>query len=139
MLTIPFRLSRGSTDPATFVYTVTKVNGLIGMDEDGLALQFREKITQTGAWPAREPTESGLQVMHIPLGALRRAVLRRGWFHTKLVLAAADLRAFEPLRSWLSGSGELALTIPRAERAAAADLASSIELALSTRLLSHGG
>jgi hypothetical protein len=46
MLTIPFRLSRGSSDPATWVYTVTDVNGLIGLDEDGLVLQYREKVTQ---------------------------------------------------------------------------------------------
>ena len=39
----------------------------------------------------------------------------------------------------LTPAGELALTIPRAERTDAADLASSIELALSTRLLSRGG
>ena len=116
MLTIPFRLRRGANDPATFVYTVDEVSGLIGLEEDGLVLQYREKTSQS-SWPARAPTESDLRVLHIPLGALRRAELRRGWFHTRLVLAAADLRAFEPFRTWLKGS----------------------ELALSTRLLSHGG
>jgi hypothetical protein len=54
-----------------------------------------------------------------------------------VILFAADLHAFEPFRTWLRGS-ELALTIPRAERTAAADLVSSIELALSTRLLYPG-
>jgi hypothetical protein len=137
MLTIPFRLSRGSTDPATFAYTVTEVNGLVGLEEDGLALQYREKVTQTAM--SVRATESEVRTAHIPLAALRRAGLRGRWFGVRLVLAAADLRAFEPFRAWLTANGELALTIPRAERAAAADLASSIELALSTRLLSHGG
>jgi len=72
------------------------------------------------------------------VGAIRRVELRRGWLRTRLVLAAADLRAFEPLSQWLTES-ELVLSIPRAERTAAADLASSVELALSTRLLGEGG
>jgi len=139
MLTIPFRLRRATTDPATWVSTVDEVNGLVGLDEDGLVLQYREKTAHPNSWPRRPPTETELQVLHIPLTALRRAVLRRGWFRTKLVLAVADLRAFEPFRAWLTPAGELVLTIPRAERTDAADLASSIELALSTRLLSHGG
>ena len=139
MLTIPFRLRRGANDPATFAYTVDEVNGLVGLDEDGLVLQYREKTAHPSSWPRRAPTETELRVVHVPLAALRRAVVRGRWFGVKLVLAAADLGPFEPLRAWLGGNGELALTIPRAERAAAADLASSIELALSTRLLSHGG
>ncbi|MFL5541032.1 MAG: hypothetical protein ACJ8J0_18735 [Longimicrobiaceae bacterium] len=138
MLTIPFRLSRAEYQRRPYAYLVIEVNGLIGMDEDGLVLQYREKTTQPQKW-ALPPTETDVQVVHIPLAALRRVVVRGRWFGVKLVLAAADLRAFEPFRAWLTPNGELRLTIPRAERAAAADLASSIELALSTRLLSHGG
>jgi hypothetical protein len=136
MIEIPFALRRGTHDPATFVYTATEINGLIGMDEDGLALQFREK-TQAYAISSSEPKESEVRVVHIPLGALRRVELRSGWFRIRLVLFAADLRAFEPFQSWLKGT-ELTLAIPRAERAAAADLVSSIELALSNRLLYPG-
>lgn len=69
---------------------------------------------------------------------MRRIELRKGWFRTRLVIAAADLRAFEPLRAWLTGS-ELILSIRRAERTDAADLASSVELALSNRLIGPGG
>ena len=138
MIPISFTIRRGKHDPATLVYTITTLNGLIGMDEDGLVLQYRLKVSKPGAWPAFTPTETEVRVAHVPLGAVRRAELRRGWFRTRLVLAPADLRAFEPLHTWFTGS-ELALTIPRAERSGAADLASSIELALSTRLLSRGG
>jgi hypothetical protein len=138
VIPIPFTLRRTALDAATVVYTITDLNGLIGMDDDGLVLQYRVKTSKPGAWPTFTPTESELSVVRIPLGALRRAELRGRWLGTKLVLAAADLRAFEPLHTWLTGS-ELALTIPRAERSGAADLASSIELALSTRLLSPGG
>jgi hypothetical protein len=134
---IPFTLRRSTRDP-NYVYTVTDMNGLVGMDEDGLVLQYRVKTSQVGGWPVPPPTESDVRVVHIPLDAIRRVELRRGWFSTKLALAAADLRAFEPLHPWLTG-GEVALSIPRAERSGAADLASSIELALSTRLLGPGG
>jgi hypothetical protein len=137
VIPIPFLLRRGSHDPATFVYSQTEVNGLVGMDEDGLVLQYREK-TQAYSAQVSRATESDVQVTRIPLGALRRAELRGRWFGIRLILCAADLQAFEPFRTWVRGS-ELALTIPRAERAAAADLVSSIELALSTRLLYPGG
>jgi len=137
VIEVPFTLRRGTHDPATFVYTFTEVNGLVGMDEDGVVLQYREK-TQSYGSAAPAPRESEVRAARIPLGALRRAELRGRWFGIRLVLFARDLHAFEPFRSWLRGS-ELALTVPRAERAAAADLASSIELGLSTRLLYPGG
>jgi hypothetical protein len=136
--TIPFKVHRATRNPNTGVSTVTDMSGLIGLDDDGVVLQYRVKTSQVGGWPVPAPTESDLRVVRIPLAAVRRAELRRHWFRTRLVLAAADLRAFEPLHPWLTGS-ELALTIPRAERSGAADLASSVELALSTRLLSSGG
>jgi hypothetical protein len=137
VIPIPFLLRRGSRDPATFVYNRTEVNGLVGMDEDGLVLQYREK-TQAHSTQVSRASESEVRIARIPLGALRRSELRGRWLGIRLILFAADLQAFEPFRSWLRGS-ELVLTIPRAERAAAADLVSSIELALSTRLLYPGG
>jgi hypothetical protein len=139
VIPIPFSLRRASRDFTTLIRTATEVSGLVGTDDDGVMLQYRVKVIRSGGGiPRPQPTESEVCVAHIPLGAIRRAELRRGWFRTTLVLAAADLHAFEPLHSWLTG-GELSLTIPRAERLGAADLASSIELALSTRLLNHGG
>ncbi|SOD02003.1 hypothetical protein SAMN05216486_1022 [bacterium JGI 053] len=139
VISIPFSLRRASRDFTTLIRTATEVDGLVGTDDDGVVLQYRVKVVRSGGGILRpQPTESEVCVAHIPLGAIRRAELRRGWFRTTLVLAAADLRAFEPLHSWLT-EGELSLTIPRAERLDAADLASSVELALSTRLLNHGG
>ena len=137
VIPIPFRLHRGTRNPATFVYTSTEVNGLVRMDDDGLVLQYRDK-TQVHGMPPSPPKESEVRTARIPLGAIRRVELRGRWFGVRLVLFAGDLNAFDPFRSWLR-RGELALTVPRAERAAAADLASSIELALSTRLLNDGG
>jgi len=130
---IPFTLRQSGNEPVTFVYLVHQLNGLVGADDDGLVLQYVESRHRYTA-PAKPPEESQLREVRIPFAALRRVELRRGLFRTRLVLAAADLRAFEPFKVWLR-QGELALAIPRGERSAAADLASSVELALSTRLL----
>ena len=130
-------LHRGSHDPATFAYTSQKVEGLIGADESAVVLQYRESTRTYASAQNRPPRESELLEARIPFAAVRKVELRRGLITTRLVLAAADLRPFEPFKPWLA-RGELVLTIPRAERGAAADLASSIELALSTRLLGQG-
>lgn len=139
MLTTPFSLRRVTYDPATFIRNDTQLTGLLGMERDELVLQYRERnVRSQGGLPLKEPGESEVHEVRLPVGAIRRVELRRGWLRTRLVLAAADLRAFEPLSQWLTES-ELVLSIPRAERTAAADLASSVELALSTRLLGEGG
>ena len=134
VIPIPFTVRHATENRAAQLRTVMRMSGLVGMDGDDVVLQYRVKTKRTQAWiDLPEAPESAVSVVRVPLGALRRAELRSGWFRTRLVLYAADLRAFETL-PWPTGS-ELALTIPRAERTAAADLASSIELALSTRLL----
>ena len=139
VLTTPFSLRRVTYDPATFIRNDTQLTGLLGMERDELVLQYRERnVRSQGGLPLKEPGESEVHEVRLPVGAIRRVELRRGWLRTRLVLAAADLRAFEPLSQWLTES-ELVLSIPRAERTAAADLASSVELALSTRLLGEGG
>ena len=138
VITIPFTLRRVAHEPRTYTRTGTELAGLLGMDHDALVLQYRERTQRwQGGVALSEPTESELREVRVPVAAVRRVRLRRGWLRTRLVIAAADLRAFEPFSAWLIGS-ELVLTVPRAERAAAADLASSVELALSTRLLSEG-
>ena len=134
MIPIPFTIRHATENRAAQLRTVLRMNGLVGMDGAEVVLQYRVKTKQTRAWiDMPEAPESAVSVVRVPLGALRRAELRSGWFRTRLVLYVADLRAFEAL-PWPTGS-ELVLAIPRAERTAAADLAWSIELALSTRLL----
>lgn len=139
MITVPFAIRRVAYDANTFIRNDTALGGLVGTDGEHLVLQFRETRKRSqGGLPLDEGSESELAEIRVPIAAVRRIELRKGWFRTRLMIAAADLRAFEPLRAWLKGS-ELILSIPRAERTDAADLASSVELALSTRLLGPDG
>ena len=139
MITVPFTLRRVAYEANTFIRNDTALGGLVGMDGDDLVLQFREtKKRSQGGLTLDEAVESELSEIRVPIAAVRRIELHKGWFRTRLVIAAADLRPFEPLWAWLNGS-ELVLSIPRAERTDAADLASSVELALSTRLLGPDG
>lgn len=105
------------------------------MEGDEVVLQYRVS-TSRQAWGGPEEAESDVLESRISLRAIRRAELRRGWFRTRVVLLPADLVDFGAIPGF-TGS-DLTLTIPRAERDGAAELVSSIELALSTRLLDGG-
>ena len=135
---VPFTLKRQEVTSATVRYEQvdTVVRGLLRLDDDELVVQWCEEETVTRMdWGySREKSESEVREKRVPLAALRSAQLRRRWWlFTDLALAAADLRAFEGVPG---GRGsELVVRIARADRSAAADLASSIELALAHRLL----
>lgn len=133
MIPIPFKIRRATRDSNTYLQTATHVHGLVGMEDDEVVLQYRITTVRQriGAMPER--TESEVGEARIPLDAIRRAEVRRGWFRTRVVLLPANLHSFGGIPGFTGD--ELVLTIPRAERAGAADLVSSIEMALSTRLL----
>lgn len=133
VIPIPFSIRSTATDPATFMQTVTRLDGLVGMEEDDVVLQYRVNTWQWMKTGAREHTVSEVREVRLPLRSIRRAELRRGWFRTRLVLFPADLRGFADVPGF-SGA-ELALRIPRAERTGAEQLVNSIELGLSARLL----
>lgn len=133
MIPIPFFIRNAVMDPATFLQTVTQVDGLVGMEEDDLVLQYRVNTWRSTNKGTREHTVSEVREVRLPLRSIRRAELRRGWFRTRVVLFPADLRGFADVPGF-SGT-ELALRIPRAERGGAEQLVNSIELGLSARLL----
>jgi len=133
VIPIPFSLRRAVQDPATYLQNVTQVDGLVGMEDDDVVLQYRVKSSRwTRSW-TQEHEESGVRETRLPLRAIRRAELRRGWFRTRVVLFPADLRGFAEIPGF-SGT-ELTLRIPRGESGGAEQLVSSIELGLSARLL----
>ncbi len=113
-------------------------SGLARLDDDALVLQFRvrETVTRMGGTAGydQDTTESELREAVVPLAAVRSALVRGLWWWTRLVLAAADLRAFDALPA--VRRGEVALRIAPRDRADALELASQLEMALAQRLLS---
>ena len=79
-------------------------------------------------------TESEVREHRVRLAALRSARVVGGWWWPRVVLAAADLRAFEGFPVARNAGDELSLRISPGHRGDAADPASSIELALANRL-----
>lgn len=138
VIPIPFSITDHAQDPETRLLVTTEVNGLIRMEGDEVVLQYRVS-TSRQAWGGPDEDQSDVLESRIALQSIRRVELKRGWFRTRVVLLPADLRDFGAVPGF-TGT-ELTLTIPRAEREDAAHLVSSIELALSTRLLdgSSGG
>ncbi|HEX8692077.1 MAG TPA: hypothetical protein VF746_06645 [Longimicrobium sp.] len=140
MSAVPFTLRRQELTSAALKWEQvdTVVRGLLRLDDDDLVFQWREEASVQrwggGGGYSREKSESEVMEKRVPLAALRSARLkRRWWLLADLALAAADLRAFEGLPG---GRGsELVVRVARADRSAAADLASGIELALADRLL----
>jgi hypothetical protein len=138
VITVPFSVRWRSYERARNLVTRSEVYGLLILEPDALVLQYRLQHHHSQGWvplPARP--DSGVVEARIPLEALRSARLVRGWWRTRMVLSAADLRAFEGLPGLVRD--QLVLTIDRAHRTDAADLASSVELALTTRLLDRSG
>ncbi|HET7230102.1 MAG TPA: hypothetical protein VFJ16_08880 [Longimicrobium sp.] len=133
MIPIPFSLRRTVQDPVTYLQNVTRLDGLVGMEDDDVVLQYRVREWRWKRSGARELTESGVRETRLPLRSIRRAELRAGWFRTRVALFPADLRGFVEIPGF-SGD-ELTLRIPRSERRGAEQLVNSIELALSSRLL----
>jgi hypothetical protein len=121
---------------ATWSTTVTIVSGLAWLEEDALVLQYRVHETVTGAATSNVPvtTESEVREHRVPIAALRSARVAGGWWWPRIILAAADLRAFDGFPVPRGAGEELSLRISLAHRADAADLASSLELALANRL-----
>jgi len=133
VIPIPFSIRSMAMDPSTYMQVVTKLDGLPGMEEDDVVLQYRVNTWQWTRTGMREHTVSEVREVRLPLPSIRRAELRRGWFRTRVVLFPADLRGFAGIPGF-SGT-ELVLRIPRAERGGAEHLVNSIELGLSARLL----
>ena len=115
--------------------TTTRVSGLVRLEDDGVVLQYRvsESVTRPGSM-GPETSESEVREHRVPLAALRSARVAGGWWWPRLVLAAADLRAFDGFPVPRKSGEALSLRIALAHRADAADLASSVELALANRL-----
>ncbi|HEU4455941.1 MAG TPA: hypothetical protein VFR81_22940 [Longimicrobium sp.] len=134
---VPFKHRRSeSVMSSDWKQTVTRVSGLAWMEDEAVVLQYRTRVTVTSGATSNLPqtTESEVREHRVPLAALRSARVVGGWWWPRIVLAAADLRAFDGFPVARGAGEELSLRISLGHRGDAADLASSIELALANRL-----
>jgi hypothetical protein len=138
LITLPFTIRWQRYDRTRYIRTRSLAYGLARLDAEALVLQYRVRHRHSqGGVTVSAPPDSEVLESRIPLSALRSARVVRRWWRTRVVLSAADMHGFQDLPGVVHD--QLVLAVDRAHRADAADLASSLELALTTRLLDRTG
>lgn len=144
---LPFELRRSQDVVAATEITSTRetIHGLLRLDGDRLIVQWRvaRSTDRVGAEIRTDHEMEPVREVTLPLSALAAARVRRVWWQwppgSRIVLTAADLRAFEEIAGGsglrLSHPAELSLPIRRADRLAALEFASELELAMAERAL----
>jgi hypothetical protein len=115
----------------------TSVVGVASLEDGALRLQFRtieEFQRLRGGRHEQGTDESDVRELLVPLRALRAVRVAGPWWRPRLEIAAADLRALEGFPR--AATGEVSLRIRRRDRTDARELASDVEYALASRLLS---
>lgn len=154
---VPFHLVRGQDQFTASTVTSTKevIHGLLRLEGERLVFQWRvaRHTDHIGAATMRSDDElEAVRELVVPLSGMAGAELRRRWWipwgAPRLVLRAADLRAFEEVAGEgglrLDHPAELVLSLRRADRLAAEEFAAEValavaELALGSREGDAGG
>jgi hypothetical protein len=97
--------------------------GQITCHRDKLVIEFEKKDAILGVY------HTAIETVEVPLGMVLSLELKKGWFVTRLTLAARQIKAIEDLpgrdgRDWT-------VTIRKKDREAAADLVSVANMQLS--------
>jgi hypothetical protein len=143
LASLPFTLRR--TDDAFDVHAITStketVHGLVHLRGERLNIQWRlfRKTEYVGTQIRTDKEVEDVRSIEVPLEAVAGAHIRRGgwiWpFRPRLVLTAADLRAFEGFAGnqglRLSHPAELILPVRRADRLTAAEFVAELSLAIA--------
>jgi hypothetical protein len=144
---LPFTLKRerqviGSREIVT---TTEKVHGLLRLHGDTLTIQWRvARSTDTIGTEIRTDEEvDPVREVTIPLAGIAGATVRQHWTDffrgPRLILTAADLRAFEDIAGFaglqLDHPARLTLRLRKPDRLAAHEFAAELQLALAERLL----
>lgn len=145
--TLPFTLRRSSDVYTSAEYTSTTetVHGLLHLEGERLVIQWRvaRKVDRMGRASVRSDEEvEEVREVVVPLAGLAGAVVRERWWERwrgpRLVLTAADLRAFEgftgPEGLRLAHPAQLVLRLRPTDRLAAAEFAAELELAVADRI-----
>jgi hypothetical protein len=120
-ITVPFT-NRFWTDMYDAVVTV---RGVLRTEEDGLVVEF--KRSQWDYASARK--EDDIRTVHVPWAEVQSLTFRRKLLGGVLVLRTRSMR---PLESFPAVKGsELTVSVSRADRLTARELAASVELALA--------
>jgi len=124
--------------------TSETVHGLVRVEDDRLVLQWRvsRETDRVGREIRTDREIDPVQEVIVPLGGIASAKVRASWWPlsgARLVLTAADLRAFEHavgkggLR--LDHPAELVLRLRLRDRIAAQEFAAELEMALAEQAL----
>jgi hypothetical protein len=108
-----------------------KVEGLVMLDETGLALEFEEKDDLLGIW------KSGVRNVHIPYGELESIQFKKGFLSGRLILKGVSLKTFEAIPG--TEVATCRLKIKRRDSESAARLSSHARAALSEYRLNELG
>lgn len=103
------------------------IEGLLRMDGDDMVLQFRVHDYVLDVNMKQEKDTSEAHEVRVPLASLAEAKLK-GWWRGKLVLTSMDLTTFEALGCT---DGRVVLTVPRAAKPDAAELATALAFRIS--------
>ena len=121
LLTVPFT-NRFWTDMYDAVVTV---RGVLRTEEDGLVLEFSAQRDYASA-----RKEDDIHTVHVPWPEVQSLTFRRECcWAASLVLRTRSLRALEGLPA--AQGNELTVSVSRADRLTARELAANVELALA--------
>ncbi len=143
---VPFLLERShDVYGSEITSTAETIHGLLRLDGARLVVQWRlERTTDRYGSEIRSDREvEPVREVVLPLESVAGAALRTSiwpWIRrARLVLTAADLRAFEPIAGAagleVAHPAELLLLVRRADLALAAEFVGELELAIAERAL----
>jgi hypothetical protein len=122
--TVPFKITN-------IFHGLKEVQGLIGLDENGIRIEYEEQDSLFGV------IKSGVSTVRIPFENLQEITFKKGWFGGKIVLEGNSMNAFNGLPGTEPGSRTL--KIKRNDRDEAQKLISHARMRLSEYKLDKMG
>lgn len=106
------------------------VRGVLRMEQDGIVLEFRRSETDFGTIASQDD----IRTVHVPWAEIQSLAFQRRFpWRASLVLRTRGLRTLEDVPG-VRGN-EVSLSISRADRLEARDLAATVEMTLADRRL----
>ncbi|MBT8405281.1 MAG: hypothetical protein KJP18_15565 [Gemmatimonadetes bacterium] len=140
---LPFQLKRSEDEYTSrqMITRVEQVHGLLVLDGERLVVQWRRALStqKLGSGMKTEREVDAVEEVVLPLSAVAGARvpddLWSRWFRPRVVLIAADLKAFDRFAGGegleLEHPAELVLSIRRRDRLRAVEFAAELELAVA--------